>query len=355
MMQQPAGKNNYLGRRAATIENADLRVTVLQHGGHIAEIFDKAAGVNPLWTPPWQTIDPSAYGPANSALYGEGADGPLLAGIMGHNLCLDIFGPPSDGEARAGLTAHGEGSVAPYQLITRGEELTAKAEFPIAGLEFERHIRLRDRMVEVHETLKNVTNADRAIGWTQHVTLGPPFLERGVTQFRASATRSRTFESAFGADDYLRPAAEFEWPMAPALDGGSIDLRVFTDAKRSSAYTAHLMDQDRPAAFFAAFAPAFRLVFGYVWRPADFPWMGIWEENHSRLQSPWNGHTLTRGMEFGVSPMPETRQAMVDRGWMFGVPCFRTIGAGSSVSVEYCAIARQAEQIPEWLEWPRSG
>jgi hypothetical protein len=253
------------------------------------------------------------------------------------------------------LTAHGEGSVSSYRLTTSGEELTAKAEFPIAGLEFERHIRLRGRAVEVHERLKNVTNAERAIGWTQHVTLGPPFLARGVTEFRASATRSKTFESAFGADDYLEPAAEFAWPMAPGLDGRALDLRVFTDAKRSSAYTAHLMDQDRPTAFFAAFSPVFSLVFGYVWRSADFPWMGIWEENHSRLQSPWNGQTLTRGMEFGVSPMPETRQAMVNRGRMFGVPCFRSIAAGSSVNVEYCAIAQRADTIPESLEWPRSG
>src|SRR5688572_10150472 len=47
----------YHGRRAATIENADLRVTVLQEGGHIAEIFDKATSVNPLWTPPCPTVD----------------------------------------------------------------------------------------------------------------------------------------------------------------------------------------------------------------------------------------------------------------------------------------------------------
>ena len=41
--------------------------------------------------------------------------------------------------------------------------------------------------------------------------------------------------------------------------------------------------------------------------------MGIWEENRSRLQPPWNGRTITRGMEFGVSPMPETRRAMIER------------------------------------------
>ena len=130
----------YRGRRAATIENADLRVTVLQEGGHIAEIFDKAAGVNPLWTPPWPTIEPSEYGPAHAGVYGDGSDARLLAGIMGHNLCLDIFGPPTDDEAKAGLTAHGEGSVAPYELTVSGDTLVARARFPIAGLEFERRI-----------------------------------------------------------------------------------------------------------------------------------------------------------------------------------------------------------------------
>ena len=43
----------YRGRRAATIENEGIRVTVLAEGGHIAEVLDKQTGVNPLWTPPF--------------------------------------------------------------------------------------------------------------------------------------------------------------------------------------------------------------------------------------------------------------------------------------------------------------
>lgn len=342
----------YRGRFATAIENADLRVTVLREGGHIAEIFDKATGINPLWTPPWPTIEPSAYGPSNASMYGSGADGPLLAGIMGHNLCLDIFGPPSKDEAKAGLTAHGEGSIAPYELAVQRTELLARAHFPIAGLDFERRIVLRGRAVEIRETVQNTTNADRAIGWTQHVTLGPPFLERGHTQFRASAAQSRVFETTFGADDYLKPAAEFDWPMASRLDGGTADLRTFTNAERSSAYTAHLMDQHRDMAFFAAFSPRFQLVFGYVWRSADFPWMGIWEENHSRTQPPWSGQTLTRGMEFGVSPMPETREQMVQRGQLFGVPTFRRIVSGQSLTVTYYVVVQSAQAVPESVAPP---
>ena len=47
-----------------SIENEHLRVTVLAEGGHIAGIADKKTGVNPLWTPPWTSIEPSTYDPA---------------------------------------------------------------------------------------------------------------------------------------------------------------------------------------------------------------------------------------------------------------------------------------------------
>ena len=124
-----------------------------------------------------------------------------------------------------------------------------------------------------------------------------------------------------------RSAAEFDWPGAPRRDGSVEDLRVLTGAASSCAFTTHLMDRGARARIFAAFAPAARLVFGYVWKRADFPWLGIWEENHSRTQAPWNGRTLTRGMEFGVSPMPESRRQMVDRGKLFGVPAYRWLPA----------------------------
>jgi len=53
----------YRTRRATSIENEAIRVTVLHEGGHIAEITDTKTGINPLWTPPWPSIEPSAYDP----------------------------------------------------------------------------------------------------------------------------------------------------------------------------------------------------------------------------------------------------------------------------------------------------
>lgn len=343
---------SYLGRRAAAIENDDVRVTVLVDGGHIAELYDKRTRVNPLWTPPWPSVEPSEFDPSRHTAYGTGVDAGLLAGIMGHNLCLDIFGGPSDEEAAAGLPVHGEASNVRYDVNEESGALVTQAQLPRAGLRVERRIDLHGRAIRIRETVANPGGIDRPVGWTQHVTLGPPFLVKGVTEFRASATRSRTIESVFGADDYLKTAADFEWPYAPGNDGGTVDLRTFSSAARSSAYTAHLMDPAREYAWFTAFSAPSRLAFGCVWRRTDFPWLGIWEENESRTSPPWNGVSITRGMEFGVSPFPESRRQMVERGRLFDTPTFRWIPAASRVSVEYWCVLQAAEAVPETLEWP---
>lgn len=338
-------ETTFHGRRAASIENDRLRVTVLAEGGHIAEVFHKQCGVSPLWVPPWPSIEPSTFRPASDGPYGDGVEAKLLAGIMGHNLCLDVFGGPSAEEFAAGIGVHGEASVDPYEIQVDGQALDTKVTLPLAGLRFQRQITLDGETARIRESVENTGATDRPIAWTQHVTLGPPFLAKGATQFRASATRSKVYEPPFGAHDYLKPAAEFDWPAAPRSDGGAVDLQVFTGAPASCAFTTHLMDQSRDEAYFAAWSPASRLLFGYVWQRADFPWMGIWEENLSRTHAPWNGQTITRGMEFGVSPMAESRRAMIDRGSLFGVPGYRWIPAKSSVQVEYRIEARKADGV----------
>ena len=143
--------------------------------------------------------------------------------------------------------------------------------------------------------------------------------------------------------------------MAPRSDGRVTDLRIFTNEPTSSAYTAHLMDTSSEHAFFVAYAPGVRLAFGYVWQRADFPWMGIWEENYSRTAPPWRGQALARGMEFGVSPFPETRRAMVARGRMFDTPTCRWLPANGVLGATYWIVLQTADSIPESLDWPHPG
>jgi hypothetical protein len=341
---------HYRGRRAASIDNGTLRVTVLEEGGHIAEIRDLASGVNPLWTPPWPSIEPSAYDAARDTVYGGTAESSLLAGIMGHNLCLDIFGGPSAEEAAAGMPVHGETSVARFAVSVTGQTIAMHATLPAAQLRIERRIALDARRVQVTETVENLSAADRPVGWTQHATIGPPFLENGVTELHVPADRSLVYPAAFGASDYLVPGAEFAWPHAPRLGGGTADLRVYSSSPASAAYTAHRLDPARDEACVIAFSRKAGLAFGYAWRRADFPWLGLWEENRSRAAAPWNSETRTWGLEFGVSPLPESRRAMIERGRTFDTAGFRWIPARQRVEVRYRAVLRPAASLPASLE-----
>lgn len=320
------------------LENDRLRLTLLPGGGHIAAATLKENGVNPLWDPPWETVDPSAYDRTAYPQFGSGVDARLLAGIAGHNLCFDIFGVPSDEEAAAGLGVHGEASSVDWEVEPGNGWLSLEADLPLAGMQLARRLELPagSGRVVIRETATNLTGIDRPVGWTQHATLGPPFLEKGHTLFEVSAARSRVIDGEFapGADRFVA-GAEFDWPMAPLAAGGFDDMRRAVRSEVSGAYTAHLMDARADEAFFAAYQPRTETLFGYVWRRADFPWLGIWEENFSRSHPPWNGRTLTRGMEFGVSPFPETRREAVARGPLFGERTIGWIPARSSVEVEY--------------------
>lgn len=322
----------YRGRRAHQIENAYLSAVVLAEGGHLACLTHRATNVNPLWTPPWPSIEPSepsepsTYDEAQHPEYGGGSESRLLAGIHGHNLCLDLFGAPSDAEAAAGANVHGEAGVLPWEISSAGESLTAQVHLPQARLDFSRTLRLEGDKLHFHEVLTNLAKEDRPIAWTQHVTLGPPFLEAGQTQFFAPTVREQ--------DLHGDPRQH-------------VNLERFTAASKASGYTAHLMNPAQENAYFLAWSPRHQLLLGYVWRVTDFPWLGTWEERRARTLPPWNGVTETRGMEFGVSPFPESRRAMIHRARLFGAPTYRWIGARERIEVSYYAFLRSADRLPE--------
>ena len=341
-------------RLTVQLQNDEVYLTLLPGGGHIAELVLKSNAVNPLWIPPWKTIEPADYDPAKHPEYGSGPEAQLLSGIVGHNLCFDYFGPPSEEEAATGLAVHGEASLVTWETEQKRGELVAKGEFPQAGMRMVRTMRLAPgaQGVVVTETAENLRDIDRAVGWTEHATLGPPFLVKGKTVMHMPATASKVLEEEFaGGDDRLKIAAEFQWPMAPLAQGGFTDMRVTVGKDVSGAFSTHLMNPALEQAYFTAYSPDAKTVFGYVWKRSDFPWIGIWEENHSRTHAPWNGRTLTRGMEFGASPMPESRRQMIDRGTLFGERCYRWIPARSKVTVEYCLFIAESDRPIEAVTW----
>ena len=207
-------------RLTVQLQNDEVYLTLLPGGGHIAELVLKSNAVNPLWIPPWKTIEPADYDPAKHPEYGSGPEAQLLCGIVGHNLCFDYFGPPSEEEAAAGLTVHGEASIVNWETEQKRGELVAKAEFPQAGMRMERTLRLAPKAqgVVVTETAENLRDIDRAVGWTQHATLGPPSWSRA----RRSCTcrrRPRKFSKKSSPEattgSRSRPSFSGPWRRSP--------------------------------------------------------------------------------------------------------------------------------------------
>jgi len=301
--------------------------------------------MNPLWIPPWKTIEPYRYrGKAHATVYGTPAVGRMISGIVGHNLCLDYFGAPSEEEAQQGLSIHGEAPSLRWRKVRarvsrREAELELAVRLPAARLRFHRRIKIRrgESVVYFRETVMNEAKADHFCHWTQHVTLGPPFLTPDSSRVFLSGTRARTFAHGYEGKALLDSSKNFQWPHAPRTSGASVDLRQpFIRAGRGFVATV-LMDPHRNQEYIAALNAAEHLLLGYCFARVDFPWTAIWEENKARADAPWSGRTQARGLEFGSTPFPVGRREAFANGPLFGAPNFSVIPARSRKTVDYVA------------------
>jgi len=342
-------KTKWQGREAYTLSNGLIQMMNLTGGGHIAELrFADGRGLptlNPLWAPPWKSMEPFQYSARSHAKrYGPLTEGKLLSGIAGHNICLDYFGPPSDAETAQGLSTHGEAPSLKWRKSgerLRGGLLSValSVRLPEAGLEFSREIGMRtgEAVVYLKETVTNERKLDHFFHWTQHVTLGPPFISSEDTRVFMSATKGVTSPEAYGPQALLAFAKEFQWPLAPASAGGEADLSHCLSRKGFGVVASLLADPSRDVQYVAALNTRERLLIAYCFRRADYPWITIWEENCSREAPPWNGRTETRGLEFGSAPLPVTRREAFGRGPLLSTPSFSTVPARGRLIANYVA------------------
>jgi len=320
-------------------------ISVLEGGGHICELALHTNGaVNPLWKPTWRTIDPSAYNRRKHLrVYGPAPEGKLLAGIAGHSISFDYFGPPSPEEIAAGHSTHGEAPVVSWQkqVIRRTPlpTLVYGAQLPQAQMRLQRSISL-DRdfpVVYCEETAFNLASFDRPISWNHHVTFGPPFLEANVTLFDMPATRSKVCPATFSTKMSIKPESEFRWPNAPKRRGGFLNLRT-SEKGRYGHYTAHLLDPTLKTVFIAVSNPRLRLLVLYIFNRDEFPWVGNWEESYSRVHVPWKGREFCRGFEFSTTPFPIPRRETVVQGKLFDEATYMWLSAKSLAKRRYMIV-----------------
>lgn len=334
-------------RKLWTFESSALRLQVAPGGGHIAGVYlknghPKAKRLpNPLWTPPWKSMEPQKYKPRqHDRIYGGAPEGRLLSGILGHNLALDTYGTPSPAEVKQGAMTHGEAGVLEWK---RRGAAGFSVRLPVAQLEAARRIEFHKHlaMVRVQTTVRNFGVLDRPISWAEHVTFGPPFLAP-QTHFEVPARRALVYPGPMGPDSLLEVGREFVWPSAPTRLGGTLDWRRPPAAKRAADFTALLLETPSNLAWFTAINPKLDYAIGYLFRRSDFPWIGIWDEKYSRVAPPWKRRTWARGLEFSTTPLPMSRRGVIDMGKLFGVPTFRWVEAKGEISVPFVIYAGKA-------------
>jgi hypothetical protein len=248
---------------------------------------------------------------------------------MGHFLCLDRWGQPSDAEAKNGMPFHGEAAKVEWRVSRRPErtsgaiEAEMVAELPLAGLAVQRTIRLLGTapLVLVREQVTNRNKLGRIFNMVQHPTIGPPFLD-GETRVDAGAERG--FMQGSPLPDPERP--EVRWPEA-LYQGRRVDLRRLTDDPNPNVVSYTVPGR---YGWTTACAPEQQRLLGYLWLAADYPWFNAWRHVE-------DGKPALRGLEFGTTGLHQPFPVLVAKGRIFDLPLYTYLDAGESRTRAYAA------------------
>lgn len=310
---------------AVRIGNSKLEVLVLPEGAMIASVLlkDDQSQTSPLWNPERLAREAKEKNPFN--------------GVLGHFLCVDGFGGVSKEEQAAGLRSHGEARGRQFALDSNYIEgtgtYTFSTDLPIAQEHVTRTLKLREdeQVLDVETEVESMLGFDRPVFWAEHATIGAPFLEPEVTVVDMPAVRAKTRPYAAGKTDLphrLPSDQEFKWPLAPGVDGKFINLRAAPKAPNSGDHTTALLEAKRSSVFVTMLNPRRRLLYGYLFRPGDYPWVQSWE------YYPKNG-MLARGLEFSTMPFDLPRRQVIEQNSLFGTPLYRWLPAKSKINSHF--------------------
>ncbi len=317
LINQVIAEERVQGRRSLVLENEIARLVIDIAGGSIPEFRFNDSKLNPL-----------NWGSRNSG------DQP---GTMGHFLCCDRWGPPSEAEAKNGMPYHGEATKVVWEVQKNIEATSAAinvrmaAELPLAGLRIDRSVTLASASAFflVNEKITNKNKLGRIFNIVQHPTIGPPFLDENCVV-------DSNGQLGFAQRELMpRPEQpEFIWPSAITKEGKQISMRQMIDSEDPSV-TSFVIDED----FGWAVASNRKrgLLFGYIWKRSDYPWFNHWW----KLK---DGKPHARGLEFGTTGLHQPFSVLVKKREIFGRQLFEFLDADEDTTKSYgCFLSK----IPE--------
>ena len=112
----------------------------------------------------------------------------VKSAFMGHFLCFDRWGPPTDAEKTNGCLHHGEAAAVAWKMLIKPQTkdgfttCSMMCNLPMGGLQLTRKIELSEDepVFFVTEEIKNLNKYGRMFNIVQHVSLAPPFLDKST-------------------------------------------------------------------------------------------------------------------------------------------------------------------------------
>lgn len=319
-----AAQVKYEGRDGTLLANDKIELLTLDKGGAFVSLIlkDDPQRVNPMWEPIRMARQAGRAGNFGDSL--------------GHFVCVDGFGPSSPEERKAGLEGHGEAHRLPWEKTASGREgnkqfLAYQVRLPIVQEIFTRRLELVDgeQVVAVESGLESLLGFDRPINWAEHATIGAPFLAPGKTVVDASVGQCQNRPHQMQPPNRtLVSGRDFQYPMAPRLDGSLRDVRLVPDPPNSMDHTGCVIDPQRRLGFVTALNTESKLLLGYLFRREEYPWLQEW------LNFPPSG-ALSRGLEFGTQPYDVSRRNAISMGSLFGVPTYRWLPAKGKIGTRF--------------------
>lgn len=316
------------GRNALTLANGRMQLSVLPGGGFIGEVRltsgNAKTDINPMRVPHYPTIDPYTFTYAHDgATYGTDVQARLMSGYIGQFTCFPQFGNQPEEFQQADYNTHGEALTVKWQReVATDASLAMSAELPRTRYGFRRDITLLpgETVAYVTETAENRMIQDRPIQWVQHVTMGPPFVEKDKMFADASVDRVM-----LGWGDGATLGA---WPQSANEEGQPHDYRVF------SGDTGKWLLQREGRNWFAAYHADYNVLIGYVFDAAINPWLLDWQQNRTLMNKPWDGKVVARGFCWGDTLIQGAKNA-ISQGKNFGVPQYSWIDSLAKRSQRY--------------------
>jgi len=324
-------ESNLHGRSAWTITNDRLRISVLNGGGFIGELSlvapEHGAPFNVMRVPHYPTIDPDTFDLARDApRYGDGMQRKLMSGYMGHFVTFPHFGGSSESEFAADYAQHGEAVATRWkrEQNSPADTLVMHTHLPLTRYDFCRSIELppNQPVAYVTETATSLTSFDRPYQWVQHITFGPPFVERGRNHLDMSPATLIDRTPKDGAASGFALGGISNPPAIP-----------FTGETQAWA-----MAGDRAEIYVAVHNPSMGVLVGYIFETDTSRWLLDWQEYRRNQGLPWSGQGVARGICIGNSIIGGLRAA-VGQGTLGGVPTFGWFNAKGSLSRHYTIFA----------------